>query len=147
MLSLAELRKLVSKMPFNTLVGLQIHKGHKDGVTLRLPVEKKLHNVAGTLHGGAMATLADAAAGMATFRHYGGRPITTVEMKISYFRPVNEGLVYARAKLMRTGATLSVGQVELRDSRKNLLAMAIVTYLLLDARGKEAAPSGSAKAT
>lgn len=123
-------------MPFNTLLGLQLEKVHKDGLTLRLPVEAKLLNSAGTLHGGALATLADACVGMATYRHYGGRPITTVELKISYFRPVTKGRIFARARLVRTGVTLSIGQVEIRDEAKNLLAIAIVTYLLMDARGK-----------
>ena len=133
--SLAELRNLLPRMPFNTLIGLTVHKVHKDGVTVALAVEKKVHNAAGTLHGGALATLADAAAGMATYRHYGGRPITTVELKISYFRPASEGRVYSRARLARTGATLSVAQVEIRDASKNLLAIAIVTYLLMESRG------------
>ena len=100
-------------------------------------MKPKLLNLAGVLHGGVSATLADAAVGIATTRHYKGRPITTVEMKINYFRPVPlTSTVYARARLLRTGSTLSVGEVELRDSDGNLCGIAIVTYILLESRGK-----------
>ena len=126
---------MLPKMPFNTLLGIQLHDVHDDGVTIKCKIKPKLLNLAGVLHGGVSATLADAAVGIATTRHYNGRSITTVELKISYFRPLPSGIVYARAKLLRTGSTLSVGEVEIRDESGNLAGIAIVTYMLLDARG------------
>jgi len=129
------IREWLPKMPFNALLGIRLHRLHKDGVTICCDVEEKLLNGAGVLHGGVTATLADAAVGLATNRHYHGRPITTIELKINYFRPLPlGGRVYARAKLLRTGATLSVGEVEIRDARKNLAGVAIVTYMLLDTK-------------
>ena len=129
------IREWLPKMPFNSLLGIRLHRLHKDGVTICCDVEEKLLNGAGVLHGGVTATLADAAVGLATNRHYHGRPITTIELKINYFRPLLAGgRVYARAKLLRTGATLSVGEVEIRDAKKNLAGIAIVTYMLLDTK-------------
>jgi uncharacterized protein (TIGR00369 family) len=131
----AGIREWLPRMPFNSLLGIRLHRLHKDGVTICCDVEQKLLNGAGVLHGGVTATLADAAVGLATNRHYQGRPITTIELKINYFRPLAPGgRVYARAKLLRTGATLSVGEVEIRDEKKNLAGVAIVTYMLLDTR-------------
>lgn len=129
------IRKWLPSMPFNALLGLRLHRMHKDGITICCDVRPELLNSAGVLHGGVTATLADAAVGIATTRHYKGRPITTIELKVNYFRPLPlHGKVFARARLMRTGATLSVGQVEIRDDQKNLAGIAIVTYILLDAR-------------
>ena len=122
-------------MPFNKLLGIEIYKLHKDGVTIACNVQPQFLNSAGVLHGGVTATLADTVVGIATARHYKGRPIATVELKINYFRPIPpKGVVYARARLVRTGMTLSVGQVEIRDAKKNLAAVAIATYMLLDTR-------------
>lgn len=124
-------------MAFNSVLGIRLHETHDDGVTISCKVKPKLLNLAGVLHGGVSATLADAAVGIATTRHYKGSPITTVEMKINYFRPVPlASTVYARARLLRTGSTLSVGEVELRDSDGHLCGIAIVTYILLESRGK-----------
>ena len=137
--SATAIREMLPRMAFNSVLGIKLHETHEDGVTIACKVKPKLLNLAGVLHGGVSATLADAAVGIATTRHYKGRPITTVEMKINYFRPVPlNSTVYARARLRRTGATLSVGEVELRDGDQNLCGIAIVTYILLEMRGTKA---------
>jgi uncharacterized protein (TIGR00369 family) len=83
--------------------------------------------------------MADVAVGMAINRHFGGkRKITTVEMKINYFRPFSEGRIFARSRLLRIGSTLSVGSVDLTDIKGNVIGAAIVTYMFLDAREKNA---------
>jgi uncharacterized protein (TIGR00369 family) len=129
------IRDMLPRMAFNSLLGITLDETHDDGVTISCRVKPELLNLAGVLHGGVSATLADAAVGIATTRHYKGRPITTVELKISYFRPIPlEDTVYARARLLRTGSTLSIGEVEIRDGEKNLCGIAIVTYILLDMR-------------
>lgn len=121
-------------MPFNRLLGMRLVAVHKDGITIECPVRPDMMNGAGVLHGGVTATMADAAAGIATNRHLGGRAITTVEMKINYFRPVSEGFVRARAHIIRVGSTLVVSRVDLSDSRKNPIGAALVTYIILGAR-------------
>lgn len=132
------IREMLPRMAFNSTLGIKLHETHDDGVTIACKVKPKLLNLAGVLHGGVSATLADAVVGIATSRHYKGRPITTVEMKINYFRPVPLGsTVYARARLLRTGSTLSVGEVELRDGEGNLCGVALVTYILLEMRGSK----------
>jgi uncharacterized protein (TIGR00369 family) len=92
----------------------------------------ELRNVAGMMHGGVAATLADAAVGIALARHFGGRrPFTTTDLKINYLRPVAQGKIVARSHLVRIGKTLCVGRVDLSDAQRRLAAVAIVTYMLL----------------
>lgn len=132
-LPLAKLRALVDHMPFNRTLGLRVARTHSDGVTLEIPMREDLKNLAGVMHGGVSATIADAAVGIAINHHFHGqRPFTTVELKINYFRPIGEGKVIARSKLLRVGKTLVVGNVELRDNHGNLTGFAVVTYMLLD---------------
>ncbi|MCS7023864.1 MAG: PaaI family thioesterase [Bryobacteraceae bacterium] len=131
-LSLHQLRELVGHMPFNHSLGLRIARVHRDGVTVEIPFRPDLKNLAGGLHGGVSAALADAAVGLAIMRHFGGRRrCATVELKINYFRPVTRGKLVARSKLLRLGSTLVVGSVELRDSEGRMTGMALATYMLL----------------
>lgn len=124
-------------MAFNSLLGIRVSKVHPDGVTIQCSVRPELLNAAGVLHGGVAASMADTAVGIALHRHFSGlRPITTVELKINYFRPITTGELRARAHLLRIGSTLCVGRVDMHDDSKNLAATALVTYMLLDARGK-----------
>jgi uncharacterized protein (TIGR00369 family) len=131
--TLENLRGWVERMPFNQLLGIRVTKLHADGVSIECKVRDELRNLAGLLHGGVTATMADAAVGIAVARHFrGSRRTTTVELKISYLRPIAEGKTTARAHLLRTGAHLCVGRVDIFDNRRNLAATALVTYMLLD---------------
>ena len=125
-------RDFVANIPFNKLLGIKVSREHKDGITLSCKVKEELFNSKGVLHGGVAASIADVAVGVAIHHHYkGARAISTVEMKINYFRPVSEGTLYARAYLLRVGSTLSVGRVDLTDTKKNLVGVALVTYIFL----------------
>lgn len=136
-LTAAEIRKFLPKMPFNTLLGLRLTRLHKDGLTIECAVREELLNAAAVLHGGVTATMADAAVGIALNRHLGGsRRITTIELKISYLRPVASGKVYARAYLVKVGSTVCVGRADLTDADGQLVATALVTYMILAARGE-----------
>ncbi|HSM76798.1 MAG TPA: PaaI family thioesterase [Bryobacteraceae bacterium] len=131
-LSLPGINALVKKMPFNSLLGIRVVRLHPDGVSIECPLRADLMNANGTLHGGVLATLADSAVGIAINRHFGGlRPIATVEMKINYLKPVAGAKIRARARLLRVGKHLCVGQADIGNSRSSLAATALITYILL----------------
>ena len=126
---------MANRLRFNRLLGMRVTRVHKDGVTVECATRDDLLNAAQALHGGVFATLADAAVGISLHRHLGGsRVITTVELKINYFRPVTEGRVFARARLVRVGSQICVGAVELTDDRNRQVGAALVTYMLLGQR-------------
>ena len=105
---------------------------HRDGVTIQYRVRAELLNSAGSLHGGVTATIADAAVGTALYHRFEGvRRFTTVELKVNYFRPVTDGRLLARSRLVRVGSTICVGQVDLSDDQRRNVGVAIVTYMLL----------------
>ena len=138
----ALIRDVMERIPFNEVLGVKLSRLHNDGISLRCKVRKELLNSHGALHGGVAASLADVAVGVAINRHCGGtRRVSTVELKVNYLRPVREGTLFARARLLRVGATLCVGRVDLTDSRANAVGTALVTYIFLDARGSAREPS------
>jgi uncharacterized protein (TIGR00369 family) len=117
-------------MDFNQYVGIRVVRHHRDGMTIECRLREELYNMAGVLHGGVTATLADVAAGMAILHR--GHTATTVELKINYLRPVTGRKVTARSHLLRIGKTLVTAQVDVYDDHKNHAAVALVTYMLLD---------------
>jgi len=130
--NIKELRSYVDKMPFNALLGIRVLRYHSDGLTVELAVKEELLNSAGVLHGGVFATLADAAVGIALARHFEGkRSMTTTELKINYMRPVAEGKVRARARLLKVGTRLCVGSVEMKNAADQMVAAALLSYMLL----------------
>ena len=115
--------------PFNRLVGIEFGAYHDDGVTLTLPVASTHLNGAGVVHGGVMLTLADAALGFGIARSVGGR-CTTVEIKINYLRPVTEGVLSARSRIIRKGRSLVVARAEVHCGSKHV-AEVLSTFAVL----------------
>jgi acyl-CoA thioesterase len=131
--NLRQTRDFLTKVPFNTLLGMRLRRVHRDGVTIDCTLRDDLRNSVGVAHGGVSAAMADAAVGIALQRHFGGkRRIATVELKINYFQPVKEGRILARSHLLRIGSTLCVGSVELAGDDGCAIGTAIVTYMLVD---------------
>jgi uncharacterized protein (TIGR00369 family) len=126
-------RAFLSGHAFNHLIGFELVRVHRDGLTIQCYVRPELLNSAGAVHGGVTASLADVAVGSALYHHFGGtRRFTTVELKVNYFRPVTEGRLLARSRLVRIGSRICVGQVDLSDEHRRSVGLAIVTYMLLD---------------
>jgi acyl-CoA thioesterase len=130
----AKTRDFLTFHAFNKLIGLELVKVHRDGITIQCRVRPELLNSAGVVHGGVTASLADAAVGTALQHYFGGtRKFTTVELKVNYFRPVTEGRLRARCRLVRIGSRICVGTVDISDDRRRSVGLAIATYMLLDA--------------
>jgi len=103
-----------------------------DGLTMETEVRPEWGNVIGSMHGGVTAALIDTAVGIAVFRALGfARPVTTVELKVNYLRPVHAGKVTIRARLLKTGKTLIVGAGDVFDQEGEHCATSLVTYMAL----------------
>ena len=92
----------------------------------------------GTVHGGILCDLADAAMGIAfvsTLRD--GPSATTVELKINFLRPVWKGRLFALARVVQRGRRLGFVECEVSDEAGRLIAKASSTCMVL---GRPLAP-------
>lgn len=85
-------------------------------------------NLQGTLHGGAIFTLADAAAGAAAKSH--GLLNFTLDGSINFIKAVKKGKVKAIANEVHYGRTTGVYRVEIIDENKNVIACCTFTMFL-----------------
>lgn len=89
-------------------------------------------NVMGTLHGGALATLADTAMGFAFATTLAGdESFATLEMKVSFLRPVWTSKLAARATVVHRGRTTGLVECRVTDERDRLIGHATSTCLVL----------------
>lgn len=84
---------------------------------LRLPVREEFLQGQGLVHGGILAALLDSALGQAV-EGLGVR-VVTAELSVSYLRPVREGVLLARGKVIHAGNRLfhAVGEAWLEGER------------------------------
>ena len=104
-----------------------------DGETvMSLVAEERHSNPMGTLHGGILCDLADAAMGCANLTRLGpGETFTTVELKINFLKPVWEGRVTAVGEIVKAGRTLALLDCRVTDADGALVAYATSTCMTL----------------
>jgi uncharacterized protein (TIGR00369 family) len=94
----------------------------------------------GTLHGGILCDIADAAMGMEFASTLEPKEsFTTVELKINFFRPVWDARLKAEGKVVRRGRNFGYVECEITDDSGRLIAKAASTCLALrgqDAKGR-----------
>jgi len=133
--TLNDLIKKGENCSYYKLLNLRIEEVKHGYARLSMNVEEKHLQFLGTVHGGAISSLADSAAAWATigsvFSSMGVKVVPlTVEMKINYLAPVKSGRLIAEAKIVHKGFTISVSDVEVKDNKGRLVAKSIVTYYL-----------------
>ena len=124
--------------PVAELLGIEFVEAGDGRCTMRLEVEERHENPMGTLHGGILCDLADAAMGMAYFSTLGdGESFTTLELKINFLRPVTRGSLIARGRVVHGGRTVGLTECDVVDADDRLIAHATSTCMTL--RGEAAA--------
>lgn len=98
------------------------------------------HNPMGTLHGGVLCDLADAAMGMAFASTLApDEGFTTISLDINFFRPVWNSRLRAEAQVTNRGKTVGYVECDVTDENGKRVAKASSTCFVLrgEAWGRE----------
>jgi acyl-CoA thioesterase len=129
---LRRIQKALSTVPFAALLGIELDDISPGTATLGLTVRKELRQNHGVVHGGAIASLIDTATAFAMISLLGPKEkVTTVDLTISYLRPLTAGRITAVAKVVRGGHRLFVVSAEVFDEKGKLATTALSTYIKL----------------
>lgn len=133
-------RARTNDVPIARLIGFEAKEIGDGRAVVTLAAGRQHANPMGTLHGGILCDIADAAMGMAFASTLAPEEsFTTVELKINFFRPVWDAHLKAEAKVVRRGRSLGYLECEISDERDRLVAKAASTCWALrgeDAKGR-----------
>ena len=137
---LRSLERGEAAVPIGTLVGFRVASIQPGEAVIELEAGERHYNPMGTLHGGILCDIADAAMGMA----YGsrlaeGETFTTLELKINFLRPVWKARLRAVGRIVKSGRTIGLAECDITDENGRLVARASSTCMTLrgeDARGR-----------
>ena len=131
-------RAKTNDVPVARLIGFEAKEVGNGRAIVTLAAGPQHANPMGTLHGGILCDIADAAMGIAFASTLAPEEsFTTIELKINFFRPVWEAALKADGKVVRRGNSLGYVECEITDDRGRLVAKAASTCLAL--RGEHAA--------
>ncbi len=122
----------LDQVPFAKLIGIELEAVESGKATLAFDVRDELKQNNGVVHGGAIASLIDSAAAFAIISLLEpDERTTTVDLAISYLRPLTRGRARAVAEVVKAGRRIIVVTAELRDELGKLAATALTTYIRL----------------
>ncbi|MBI4609021.1 MAG: PaaI family thioesterase [Candidatus Rokubacteria bacterium] len=123
--------------PVAKLIGFTLTEIELGRAVVELEATERHANPMGTLHGGILCDIADAAMGMAyasTLEE--GETFTTLELKINFLRPVWTGRLRAAGHVVQRGHTVGLVECDVLDDNDRKVARASSTCMTL--RGERA---------
>jgi 1,4-dihydroxy-2-naphthoyl-CoA hydrolase len=124
-------------------LGIEVLERGDDFVRGRLPVEDRVRQPYGIVHGGAIAALAETLTSMGTALgvRADGKIAMGQDMNASFMRPISDGHVNALCRVRRKGRTAWNWEAEVTDDRGRLCALLRFTIAVRDAPGQTQPPS------
>lgn len=118
------------------LLDVEVLEATPERVVMRLPVDWRVHQPYGILHGGVSALLAESAASFGAALAAGPeRSVVGIELNASHLRSVRDGHLTAVATPVRVGRTIQVWQIALTDDAGRAVCEARCTLSVLGAPG------------
>jgi uncharacterized protein (TIGR00369 family) len=118
--------------PIAKVIGWKMTAMSPGRATMELDADERLANPLGTLHGGALCDLADAAMGIAYASELErGESFTTLELKINFMKPVWRSHLRAEGKVVKRGRTVGLVECDVLDEKGSLVARASSTCMTL----------------
>lgn len=131
-------RARVNDIAVARLIGFETKEIADGHATVMLAAGPQHANPMGTLHGGILCDIADAAMGMAFASTLAPEEsFTTVELKINFFRPIWQARLRAEGTVVQRGRTIGYVECEITDEENRLVAKAASTCMVL--RGQKSA--------
>jgi uncharacterized protein (TIGR00369 family) len=128
------------KFPFPIMktLGLRLVDVGEGTVSFEMEANTQLHsNPMGTIHGGVLCDIADAAIGTAHFTTIAeGESFTSIDLQINFFRPVWNERLKAVARPVHRGRTVSRYVCDIQRADGKLVAQVMSTVMTL--RGEAA---------
>ena len=123
--------------PVSQLIGFKLVSAKAGEATVELQTDKRHANPMGTLHGGILCDIADAAMGIAYATLLDDdESFTTLELKINFIKPIWNANLRAIGKVIKKGKTVGLTECSVIDDKEQLIARASSTCLTL--RGEQA---------
>lgn len=116
-----DIKKAFKRDKFAEFCGIEITEAAKGRAVVKMDIREHHLNGLGTVHGGALFTLADLAFAVASNSH--GTVAVGINANINYMKAVTSGTLYAYADEMSVNPKLGAYTVHIKDENSELIAI------------------------
>ena len=102
-------------------------------LTAKMPVNERVHQPDGVLHGGASVALAESIGSAAAFVFLGNNKVTVrgLEIAANHVKSIKEGYVFAKAIALHKGRTTQLWQIRIENENGDLISLVKLTTITL----------------
>lgn len=99
----------------------------------RMPVNSKVHQPDGVLHGGATVALAESVGSAASYVFLDGQKfyVRGIEISANHVRSIKEGDIFAKATMLHKGKTTQLWEIKITDEEGQLISLCKLTTIAL----------------
>ena len=101
-----------------------------------MPVNSRVHQPVGLLHGGATVALAESVGSAASFLYINPekQEARGIEISANHLKSKREGIVTATAKIVHQGASIHLWEIRIEDENGKLISLCKLTNMILSKR-------------
>ena len=105
----------------------------ENSIVARMPVNSRVFQPDGVLHGGATVALAESVGSFAAhiFSNLQEVFVRGIEINANHIKSVKEGYVYAKASFIHKGRTTQLLEIKITDEKDNLVSLCKLTTISL----------------
>lgn len=131
-----EILEVCRKMCSNTLMetlNIEYIDAGEDFLTAKMPVNAKVHQPMGLLHGGASVALAESVGSAASMLFVDPKKfeVRGIEISANHLKSKREGEVFATARIIHKGSRLHLWEIKITDETGNLISLCKLTNMIL----------------
>lgn len=99
----------------------------------KMPINAKVHQPDGVLHGGASVALAESVGSMASYIFLDAEKffVRGIEISANHVKSIRDGDVFAKAILIHKGRTTQLWEIKITDAQENLISSCKLTTISL----------------
>lgn len=128
--------ELCKKLSQNTLMEtleIEFIDAGEDFLKAKMPVNPRVHQPMGLLHGGASVALAESVGSAASIMFINPelQEVRGIEISANHLKAKREGIVYGTAKIIHKGRSLHLWEIRIEDEKGNLISLCKLSNMVL----------------
>lgn len=128
-----EFGKQICKNTLMETLEIEFTEVGEDYLKAKMPVNPRVHQPMGLLHGGASVALAESVGSAASlmFIDVSKFEVRGIEISANHLKSKREGTVFATAKIIHKGRTIHLWEIKITDEEDNLISLCKLTNIVL----------------
>lgn len=128
--------ELCNRWSENTLMGtleIEYIDAAEGMLKAKMPVNSRVHQPMGLLHGGATVALAESVGSAASLMYVNPekQEVRGIEISANHLKSKREGMVYGTAKIIHQGASIHLWEIRITDEEDRLISLCKLTNMVL----------------